>query len=85
MSEFFALIDRMKYIERWGLMRNTARENVAEHSLQVAMIAHCLALVGRRFGRTADADRVAVAAMYHESSEVITGDLPAPIKYYNPF
>jgi 5'-deoxynucleotidase len=85
MSHFFAYLARMKYIERWGLMRNTVRENIQEHSLQVAMIAHALAIIRNRAGGGAvDPERVAVLAMFHEVSEVITGDLATPIKYFNP-
>jgi len=85
MSHFFALMARMKYIERWGLMRSVQKENIQEHSLQVAMIAHALAVIGNRFyGKQYQPDSVAVKAMYHEASEIITGDLPTPIKYYNP-
>jgi len=85
MSHFFAFMARMKYIERWGLMRSMQKENIQEHSLQVAMIAHALAVIRNEyFGGTLDADGIAVKAMYHEASEVITGDLATPIKYYNP-
>ena len=85
MSNFFALMARMKYIERWGLMRSTRKENIQEHSLQTAMIAHMLALIGNKFySKAYDTDKIAVMAMYHEASEIITGDLPTPIKYYNP-
>lgn len=84
MSNFFALMARMKYIERWGLMRSVRKENIQEHSLQTAMIAHALAVIGNKiFGKNYDANAIAVKAMYHESSEIITGDLPTPIKYYN--
>lgn len=84
MSKFFALMSRMKYIERWGLMRSTRKENIQEHSLQTAMIAHALALIGNKmFNKNYDADSIAVKAMYHEASEILTGDLPTPIKYYN--
>ncbi len=84
MSKFFALMSRMKYIERWGLMRSTRKENIQEHSLQAAMIAHALALIGNKlFDKNYDADSIAVKAMYHEASEILTGDLPTPIKYYN--
>ena len=82
---FFAFLSRMKYITRWGLMRNTQPENIQEHSLQVAMIAHALALIKNRFyGGNVNADRIAVLGMYHDSNEIITGDMPTPIKYYNP-
>lgn len=84
MSSFFALMSRMKYIQRWGLMRSTIKENIQEHSLQAAMIAHALALIGNKFyGKNYNADSIAVKAMYHEASEILTGDLPTPIKYYN--
>ena len=76
---------RMKLIRRWSLMKSVDEENIAEHSAQVAQIAHALALIrNRMFGGEVDADRIAVAALYHETSEVLTGDLPTPIKYYNP-
>ena len=85
MSSFFAYMSRMKFIKRWGLMRNTYEENIQEHSTQVAMIAHNLALIENRFydGKY-DANYIMVLAAYHEVSEIITGDLPTPIKYYNP-
>lgn len=83
-NHFYAIMSRMKNIHRWGLMRNTRQENLSEHSLEVAQIAHALALINRnRFGGNADPNFVAVAAMYHDSSEIITGDMPTPIKYYN--
>ena len=85
MSHFFAYLSRMKFIKRWGLMHNTYPDNIQEHSLQVAMIAHTLALVRNRvFGGNIDAERTAVLALYHDAGEVLTGDLPAPIKYFNP-
>ncbi len=81
---FFAMLSRMKNIYRWGLMRNTKQENLSEHSLEVAMIAHCLAVLrNKRFGGTVDPNAVATAAMFHDTSEIITGDMPTPIKYYN--
>lgn len=84
MSSFFAFLSRMKLISRWGLMRNTVSENVCEHSAEVAMIANALAIIDRKFyGGTTDPDRVGMLALYHESAEVLTGDLPTPIKYYN--
>ena len=85
-NEFFALMGRMRYITRWGLMRNTFSENIQEHSHQVAVLAHALALIRRDIlGLPGpDPDRCAVAALYHDASEIITGDLPTPIKYYNP-
>ena len=82
---FFAYMARMKLIKRWSLMKSVSDENIAEHSTQVAQIAHALALIkNRMFGGDLDADRIATAALYHEASEVLTGDLPTPIKYYNP-
>lgn len=85
MHHFFAYIARMKYIVRWGLMRNTRQENISEHSHMVAMVAHALAIIGNTyFGKSYDANKVAVKALYHECSEVITGDLATPIKYFNP-
>jgi 5'-deoxynucleotidase len=84
MSHLFAYFSRMKFIRRWGLMRNTHPENVQEHSLRVALAAHALALVRNRlFGGAVDPARVAVLALYHDSGEVLTGDLPSPIKYHN--
>lgn len=75
----------MKLIRRWSLMKSVSDENVAEHSAQVAQIAHALALIkNRMFGGELNADRISSAALYHEASEVLTGDLPTPIKYYNP-
>lgn len=83
--KFFALISRMRYITRWGLMRNTFSENIAEHSHMVAVLAHGLALIRRDIlGLDADPERCATAALYHDASEILTGDLPTPIKYYNP-
>jgi 5'-deoxynucleotidase len=85
MSHFFAYLARMKFIQRWGLMRNTRPENIQEHSLQVAMIAHGLALIKNRlFEGQVNPERVATLALYHDVSEVITGDLATPIKYFNP-
>ena len=85
MSHFFAYISRMRFISRWALMRNTAPENVQEHSHQVAVLAHALAVIrNEKFGGHVDAGAVAAAALYHDASEIITGDLPTPIKYYNP-
>ncbi len=81
---FFAYMARMKLIRRWSLMKSVTDENIAEHSAQVAQIAHALALIkNRMFGGTLNADRIAAAALYHETSEVLTGDLPTPIKYCN--
>jgi 5'-deoxynucleotidase len=85
MSHFFAYLARMKFIQRWGLMRNTHPENIQEHSLQVAMIAHGLALIkNKHFGGSVNPERIVVLALYHDAGEVITGDLAAPIKYFNP-
>ena len=85
MSHFFAYLSRMKFIQRWGLMRNTCPENIQEHSLQVAMIAHGLALVKNKyFSGKVNPERVMALAVFHEVSEVITGDLATPIKYFNP-
>jgi 5'-deoxynucleotidase len=85
MSHFFAYLSRMKFIQRWGLMHNTYPENIQEHSLQVAMVAHALALIRNRlFGGNVNPERTAVLALYHDAGEVLTGDLPAPIKYFNP-
>lgn len=85
-NEFFALISRMRYITRWGLMRNTFSENIQEHSHMVAVLAHGLALIRRELlGLPGpDPDRCAVAALYHDASEILTGDLPTPVKYFNP-
>ena len=84
-SHFFAYLSRMKFIKRWGLMHNTYSENVQEHSLRVAQIAHALALIrNRRFEGSVNPERVVVLALYHDAGEVLTGDLPSPIKYFNP-
>ena len=84
-NEFYALMGRMRYITRWGLMRNSFSENIQEHSHQVAVLAHALALIRREIlGLEApDPDRCAVAALYHDASEILTGDMPTPVKYYN--
>ena len=84
-SHFFAYVSRMRFIQRWALMRNTAQENVQEHSHQVAVLAHALAVIrNEKFGGSVDAGQVAVAALYHDASEILTGDMPTPIKYDNP-
>ena len=84
-SHFFAYISRMRFIQRWALMRNTAPENVQEHSHQVAVLAHALALIrNEKFGGHVDPGAVAAAALYHDASEILTGDMPTPIKYDNP-
>ncbi len=83
-SHFMALMSRLRYIERWALMRSSRPENLAEHSLDVAMIAHLLCTLGNvRYGRHLDADRAAVIGLYHDASEIITGDMPTPVKYRN--
>ena len=85
MNHFFAYIDRMRYIERWALMRNSVRENIQEHSHQVAVLAHALAVIRNEFfGGQVDAGAVAAAALYHDAGEILTGDMPTPIKYFNP-
>ena len=82
---FFAYLSRMRYINRWGLMRNTFQENIQEHSHMVAVLAHALAVIRRDvFGGDADPGLAAAAALYHDAPEILTGDLPTPIKYYNP-
>lgn len=83
-NHFYAMMSRMKNIYRWGLMRNTRRENLSEHSLETAQIAHALAIISnKRLGGSVDPCKIAAAAMYHDSTEIITGDMPTPIKYYN--
>ncbi len=84
-NQFFAMMSRMKYINRWALMRNTYTENICEHSLNVAMIAHGLGVINNvYFGGNLNADRLALMGMYHDATEIITGDMPTPVKYYNP-
>ncbi|MGN0500394.1 MAG: 5'-deoxynucleotidase [Ruminococcus sp.] len=83
-SNFYAMMSRMKYINRWGLMNNTKYENLSEHSLQVAMLAHCLVLIhNRRFNGSLNPERAGMLAIYHDATEIITGDMPTPIKYFN--
>ncbi len=83
-NHFFAMVNRMKFIDRWSLMNNSSKENIAEHSHSVAVIAHALAVIGnKKFGKTYNAERTALLAMYHDTTEVITGDMPTPVKYYN--
>jgi len=85
MSHFFAYLSRMKFIRRWGLMYNTYPENIQEHSLRVAMIAHALGVIrNRMFQGRVNPDRAAALALFHDASEVLTGDLPTPVKYFNP-
>lgn len=85
MYKFFAFLNRMKYIRRWSLMRSVREENIMEHSQQVSVIAHALALINNKIlGGTVDVNKTVLLAQYHEVGEVITGDLPTPIKYFNP-
>lgn len=84
-SHFFAVMSRMKYINRWGLMNNTKTENISEHSLNVAMIAHALVVISnKRFNTNLNPEHAAMLGIYHDASEIITGDMPTPIKYFNP-
>ncbi len=84
MSNFFAMLSRMKSIDRWALMRNTRNENIAEHSYNVAILAHALCIIGNeKFGKHYDSDKCAVLALFHDCSETLTGDMPTPVKYYN--
>jgi 5'-deoxynucleotidase len=84
-SSFFAFAFRMKYINRWGLMKNSRYENLTEHCAETAMLAHALAVIGNKmYGKSYDENRIALFALYHDVSEIITGDLPTPIKYYSP-
>lgn len=84
-NHFFAVLSRMKNIYRWGLMRNTKQENLSEHSLEVAFIAHALCIIeNEKFGKHLNADYAATVAMYHDTTEILTGDMPTPIKYFNP-
>ncbi len=83
-SSFFAMLSRMKYINRWALMRNSYPENISEHSLEVGMIAHVLALISnKKYNNNLNAEKAALIGMYHDCTEIITGDMPTPIKYYN--
>ncbi|MCQ2486897.1 MAG: 5'-deoxynucleotidase [Clostridia bacterium] len=84
-NEFYAMISRMKYIDRWALMRNTESESLMQHSYEAAVVAHALAVIGnKRFNMGLDADRAAVVGMFHDAPEILTGDMPTPVKYYNP-
>jgi 5'-deoxynucleotidase len=83
--DFFAFLSRMRYISRWGLMRNTIPENIQEHSLDVAIIAHALAMIRNTyFGGTLDPSRAALYGIFHDASEIFTGDMPTPVKHFNP-
>ena len=84
-SNYYAMLSRMKYIYRWGLMRNTTRESLSEHSFEVALVAHAIAVINNeKFGGDADPNLCATAALFHDTSEIITGDMPTPVKYHNP-
>lgn len=84
-SNFFALILRMKFIDRWGLMRGSFSDDLEEHCFETAIIAHCLCTIGSTvYHRQLDAGRCAVLALYHDATEILTGDMPTPVKYYNP-
>lgn len=84
MSSFFSMILRMKYIDRWGLMRNTHKESLSAHTLDVAVLTHALATIGNvRLGKNLNADHAAMLAIYHDASEIITGDMPTPVKYHD--
>lgn len=84
-NHFYAMLSRMKYINRWGLMRNTREENISEHSLEVAFVAHALGVINNEvFGGSLPAERLAILGMYHDVTEIITGDMPTPVKYYSP-
>ncbi|MBR1892287.1 MAG: 5'-deoxynucleotidase [Lachnospiraceae bacterium] len=81
---FFAMIARLRWIDRWALMRNSSNENLSEHSLDVAMLSHALALIGNtRLGKSLNAEKAAIFGMYHDVSEILTGDMPTPVKYFN--
>ncbi len=84
-SHFYAFLSRMKYINRWALMRNTNEENLSQHSHEVAAVAYALCVIGnRRYGRNYNGERAALLGLYHDMPEIITGDLPTPVKYFNP-
>ena len=83
-NSFYAMMSRMKYIERWALMRNSITENISEHSLEVSILAHALAVISKeRLGKQLNAERAALIGIYHDATEIITGDMPTPIKYFN--
>lgn len=85
MQGFFAILSRMKYVSRWGLMRNTRSESLSEHSMDVAVIAHALCVIGSKlYGRQLNPERAAVLSLFHDATEILTGDLPTPVKYFNP-
>ncbi|MGI5895963.1 MAG: 5'-deoxynucleotidase [Oscillospiraceae bacterium] len=85
MNSFFSMVLRMKYINRWGLMRNTWSESLAEHSLDVAILAHALCIIrNKHYGGSLNPEHAAVIALFHDAGEIITGDLPTPVKYNNP-
>lgn len=85
MYHFFAMLSRMKYISRWGLMHNTRSENLCEHSFETAVVAHALAVLrNTRYGGHVDEQRTALLALFHDSTEIVTGDMPTPVKYYSP-
>lgn len=84
-NDFFALISRMKYIDRWALMRNTEKESLSQHSYEVAVIAHALVIISnKRLGTSYDASKAALIGLFHDASEILTGDMPTPVKYYSP-
>ncbi len=84
-NDFFALISRMKYIDRWALMRNTEKESLSQHSFEVSIIAHALAVISNtRLGTDYDEKKVALIGLYHDAAEILTGDMPTPVKYYSP-
>ena len=83
-SNFFAMMARMKYIERWALMKNSEVENISEHSMEVAMLSHALAVIGNaRFQKKMNVEKAALIGLYHDCTEILTGDMPTPIKYYS--
>ena len=84
-SSFFAMLSRMKYVNRWGLMRNTIQESISDHTMDVVIIAHALTVIGNLyFGKELDENRAALLAAFHDAPEILTGDMPTPVKYYDP-
>lgn len=84
-KDFFAMLSRMKYVSRWGLMRNTIRESISDHTMDVVIIAHALTVIGNLyFGKELDENRAALLAAFHDAPEILTGDMPTPVKYYDP-